>query len=236
MGPQPTVMGPQPVVMGPQPTVMGPQPTVMGPQPIVMGPQPIGAPPYHPSHGPHPPTVPRRYATLAEEGKLRAVGLRGRRCTAMPRYGAVLGGTLVHGTYPFETVNSGTAVKKSAAGGGVALESSGIGALIETDDGGIVPLRLHGPPPTEAAELRDGRRVCVLHTWLTRTADGTPYVCPRLTPHGTPPHRRSLTTSVTCVLQVRASRRRGHVALRPEHHRPHTGDRQVDHVRSRLKR
>ena len=104
------------------------------------------------------------YLTLAQEGRLHAVRLADMRTRALPLSGGVMSGVLVAPVYPFEMAQADGA------------SSSGVCALLQADGGGSCRVRVHACPPDEAAQLRAGRRVCILHVWLTMGGDGWPCI------------------------------------------------------------
>ena len=120
-----------------------------------------------PADGLDAPTAPpEAYATLAARGRLRQVRLRELRPTAAPEQGAVLSGVLEAEWYRFGIEDGG------GGGGGGDAGGEGVSTLLRTDEGALVRLRVRPCPDAEAAKLTLGRRLSVLHVWLTAAADG----------------------------------------------------------------
>ena len=101
---------------------------------------------------------------MTQEGRLRVAPLHTLRPSAAPREGCIVGGVLAA---PWYRILIGGA-DDGARG------TSGLGCLLRDDGGGVYRLRILHCPPQEAAQLREGRRVAMLHAWLRRGAGQWP--------------------------------------------------------------
>ena len=103
-----------------------------------------------------------------------------------------MSGVLVAPVYPFEMAQADGA------------SSSGVCALLQADGGGSCRVRVHACPPDEAAQLRAGRRLCILHVWLTMGGDGWP--CVRVDDAAAPAHLAA------DVVELEADAEKGQIA------------------------